>query len=395
MSAPLRGVRIVELCGYTTGPLCARYLSNLGAEVIKVEPLKGESMRDFAYKFGNVSYIFHVHNINKKSLPIDTGAKEGKAVLFDLLGHADVLIENFAYGSMKKWGLDYETIRKVNPALIYCSLSGFGQSGPDRHLRAFDTVIQGMAGVMELTGVADGPPTKIGISAADNMGSAAGAMAISAALIHRRRCGRGKHIDISMHDIQGWLTSQSWALADRRMGPLRNGNRHHALAPQNLFAATDGLVAIEIETQKQLDALCDLIGHARVALAASKANEATLEARLTSWAAGRTSDAAVAGCLAENIPAGRVQGIDDVVANPHTADRKLLVDLPYPECGTVKILGSPFKSTSSPGIVANAAPALGQHSREILGELLGYSQDRIDALAAAKIVGIRGENSAA
>ncbi len=119
MTAPLKGVRVVELGAYTTGPLCARYLSNLGAEVIKVEPLKGESMRTFAYKIGEVSYIFHVHNVNKQSVPIDTNTKDGKAVLFDLLKTADVMIENFAYGSMKKWGLDYDTIRDVNPGLVY------------------------------------------------------------------------------------------------------------------------------------------------------------------------------------------------------------------------------------------------------------------------------------
>lgn len=388
MNAPLSGVRVVELGAYTTGPLCARYLSNLGAEVIKVEPLKGESMRRFAYKIGGVSYIFHVHNINKKSLAIDTGAERGKAVLFDLLRGADVLIENFAHGSMKKWGLDYDTVRGVNPALVYCSLSGFGQDGPDRHLRAFDTVIQGMAGVMALTGAADGPPTKIGISAADNMGSAAGAMAIAAALHHRRRTGRGQHIDISMHDIQGWLTSECWALLDTESGPGRNGNRHFAVAPQNLFATADGLVAIEIETQKQLDALCDMVGHARIDLAAGKAHEDAIEARLKEWAARRATDAAIADCLARKVPAGRVQGMDDIAENPFTWEREMLVELHHPECGAVKVLGSPFKSTRSPGIVATAAPTIGQHGREILGELLGYSKERIDELAAAKVIGL-------
>ncbi len=395
MSAPLRGVRVVELSAYTTGPLCARYLSNLGAEIIKVEPLKGESMRDFAYKIGGVSYIFHVHNINKKSLPIDTRSEQGKAVLFDLLREADVLIENFAYGLMKKWGLDYATLRNVNPALIYCSLSGFGHSGPDRELRAFDTVIQGMAGVMALTGTAEGPPTKIGISAADNMGSAAGAMAITAALHHQRRTGRGQHIDISMHDIQGWLTAECWALLDTPTGPRRNGNRHFAAAPQNLFATTDGLIAIEIETQRQLDALCNMIGYAPTDLAASKAQEAAIEARLADWAAGRTSDAAIADCLTCKVPAGRVQGMDDIVENPFTWERELLVTLDHPQCGPVKVLGSPFKSTRSPGIVASTAPLVGQHSREILGELLGYSNQRIDELAAAKVIGLPDDSSAA
>ena len=239
-----------------------------------------------------------------------------------------------------------------------------------------------------MIGNADGPPTKIGISAADNLGAAAGAMAIAAALLHKRRTGRGQHINISMHDIQGWLTSQIWALLDTKAGARRNGNRHFALAPQNLFQARDGLVAIEIETQKQLDALCGMIGYARIALAAGKAHEAALEARLKDWVAERTTDAAIGDCLAAKVPAGRVQGIDDIADNPFTWERKMLVALKHPECGVVKVLGSPFKSTRSPGIVATAAPTIGQHSREILGQLLGYSKQRIDELAAEKIIAV-------
>ncbi len=388
MSAPLEGVRVVELGAYTTGPLCARYLSNLGAEIVKVEPLKGESMRTFAYKVGDVSYIFHVHNVNKKSVPIDTNTKDGKAVLFDLLKTADVMIENFAFGSMKKWGLDYETVREVNPGLIYCSLSGFGHSGPDRHLRAFDTVIQGMAGVMAMTGTADGPPTKIGISAADNMGSAAGAMAITAALHHKRRTGRGQHINISMHDIQGWLASECWPLLDTAEGPQRTGNRHFAMAPQNLFDAQDGLVAIEVETQKQLDALCGMLSHVHIDLADSKAHEAVLETRLRDWIAPRTADDAVADCLAQKVPAGRVQGIDDVAENPFTWEREILVSLLHPECGAVNVLGSPFKSNRSKGIVSSAAPTVGQHTRAVLTDLVGYSDERIDKLEAERIIAV-------
>ncbi len=388
MSAPLTGVRVVELGAYTTGPLCARYLSNLGAEIIKVEPLKGESMRTFAYKIGDVSYIFHVHNVNKRSVPIDTNTKDGKAVLFELLKTADVMIENFAYGSMLKWGLDYETVRGVNPGLIYCSLSGFGHTGPDRHLRAFDTVIQGMAGVMAMTGTADGPPTKIGISAADNMGSAAGAMAITAALHHKRRTGRGQHINISMHDIMGWLSSESWALLDTEAGPQRTGNRHAAIAPQNIFQSEDGLVAVAVETQKQLDALCTLLGHEPVDLTESKAHEAVLEARLVEWVSSRTTDESIAVLLAHSVPAGQVQGIDDVAENPFTWERDILVTLQHPESGPVKLLGSPFKSSRSPGVVDTPAPTVGQHTKQVLSEILGYSDARIDELTEKQVIAV-------
>lgn len=395
MNAPLAGVRVVELAAYTTGPLCARYLSNLGAEIVKVEPLKGESARRFAQRVGGISYLFHLHNVNKRSLPLDTTTEGGKAVLIDLLKTADVLIENFAYGSMDEWGLGYETLHEINPGLIYCSLSGFGQNGPDRHLRAFDTVIQGMAGVMAMTGTADGPPTKIGISSADNMGSAAGAMAICAALNHKRRTGRGQHIDMSMHDIQGWLTAECWALLDTENGPQRTGNRHFAVAPQNLFDAKDGFVAVAVETQKQLDALCTLIGHEPVALAESKAHEETLEGRLRDWIAARTADSAVEECVAHKVPASRVQGMDDVAENPFTWERQILIELNHPECGPVKVLGSPTKSDRSPGVVATTAPALGAHTRAVLGDLLGYSDEKIEALAAEKVIGLPDTKSSA
>lgn len=395
MSAPLAGVRVVELAAYTTGPLCARYLSNLGAEIVKVEPLKGESARRFAFRIGGTSYLFHLHNVNKQSLQLDTGTEDGKAVLIDLLKTADVLIENFAYGSMDEWGLGYETLRAVNPGLIYCSLSGFGQNGPDRHLRAFDTIIQSMAGVMAATGTAEGPPTKIGISSADNMGSAAGAMAICAALNHKRRTGRGQHVDMSMHDIQGWLTSECWALLDTAEGPQRTGNRHFAVAPQNLFEAKDGLVAVEIETQKQLDALCALMGAGPVVLAESKAHEEPLEAAVRDWIALRKADDAVEACLAHKVPASRVQGIDDVAGNPFTWEREILVERPGPENEPVKVLGSPFKSNRSPGVVATTAPAPGAHTRAVLGDLLGYSGEKIEKLAADRVIGLPDKPSPA
>ena len=239
MKAPLSGVRVLELSAYTTGPLSARYLSNLGAEVLKVEPLKGESIRGFAYKIDGVSYIFHVHNLNKRGLAIDTMVADGKEALLDLVRKVDVLIENFAYGRMQSWGLSYEELSAINPKLVYCSLSGFGHDGPYRDMRAFDTVIQGMSGVMSLTGTADYPPTKIGVSSADNVGAAAGTMAIVGALHHRRRTGCGQHINISMHDVQGWMSSAIWAYLLRRTAAsreparmpsttkfIRNGRRH-------------------------------------------------------------------------------------------------------------------------------------------------------------------------
>lgn len=387
MSAPLTGIRVLELGAYTTGPLAARYLSNLGAEILKVEPLKGESIRGFAYKIDGVSYIFHVHNLNKRGLAIDTMVEDGKAALLDLVRRVDVLIENFAFGRMQSWGLSYDDLSDVNPGLIYCSLSGFGHDGPYRKMRAFDTVIQGMAGVMSLTGTADYPPTKIGVSSADNVGAATGTMAITAALHHKRRTGRGQHINISMHDVQGWMSGAAWAHLDDADGPVRDGNHHADLAPQNLYETQDGMIVVEVETQRQLDGATRLLGLASCALADAKAREAEFDAAFAAWARERSTEAAEAICEEHGVPAGKVQSMAEIAENPHTWARDMLVELDHPVSGPLKLLGSPFKSNHAPGVVARTAPDIGQDTRAVLSELLGYDDEKLDALAQKGVIG--------
>lgn len=386
MSAPLAGVRVLELAAYTTGPLAARYLSNLGAEVVKVEPLKGESVRHFAYKIDGVSYIFHVHNVNKRGVAIDSIKKRGRELIYELVQKSDVLIENFAFGRMKTWGLGYDDLKAVNPGLIYCSLSGFGHDGPYRDMRAFDTVIQGMAGVMSLTGTPDSPPTKVGVSSADNVGAATGAMAIMGALNHKRRTNTGQHINISMHDVQGWMSGELWAYLDTPKELQRRGNRHATLAPQNLYETRDGLIIIEIETQKQLDAAARLLGVENCALPDAKAYEATYDEAFYQWATVRTSDDALAICDSLDIPAGKVQGMSDIAESEHTWARNMLIELEHVTSGPMKLLGSPFKSSRSPGVVESTAPNLGQHTREVLSELLGYSEADLDIMETEGVI---------
>lgn len=386
MNPPLSGVRVLELGAYTTGPLSARYLSNLGAEVVKVEPLKGESIRGFAYKIDGVSYIFHVHNLNKRGVAIDTMAERGKHILLELVRKSDVLIENFAFGRMKSWGLSYDDLSAINPGLIYCSLSGFGHDGPYRDMRAFDTVIQGMAGVMSLTGTSDYPPTKIGVSSADNVGAATGTMAITAALHHKKRTGRGQHINISMHDVQGWMSSEAWPYLDQDGGPQRDGNHHAALAPQNLYETSDGLIVIEIETQKQLDGATSLLRLAPQTLSAAKAIETQFDAAFIAWARERSTEEAITECDRHGIPVGKVQSMAEIAENPHTWGRDMLVELEHPVSGPLKLLGSPFKSNRAPGVVARTAPDIGQDTRAVLLELLGYDDTELQRLADEGVI---------
>lgn len=388
MTAPLTGIRVLELGAYTTGPLSARYLSNLGAEVVKVEPLKGESVRGFAYKIDGVSYIFHVHNLNKRGVAIDTMSDRGKDVLLELVHTSDVLIENFAFGRMKSWGLSYEDLSTINPGLIYCSLSGFGHNGPCRDMRAFDTVIQGMAGVMSLTGNKDYPPTKIGVSSADNVGAATGTMAITAALHHKRRTGRGQHINISMHDVQGWMSSEAWAYLDTPGGPQRDANHHATLAPQNLYETADGMIVIEVETQSHLDGAAALLGLSICSLDTAKSHEAEFDIAFSTWARGITTEDAIASCDQYGVPVGKVQSMAEIAEASHTWMREMLVELEHPTSGPLKLLGSPFKSSQSPGVVAQTAPDIGQHTREVLTELLGYDDATLEALEKDGVIGV-------
>ena len=386
MNAPLSGVRVLELSAYTTGPLSARYLSNLGAEVLKVEPLKGESIRGFAYKIDGVSYIFHVHNLNKRGLAIDTMVADGKEALLDLVRKVDVLIENFAYGRMQSWGLSYEELSAINPKLVYCSLSGFGHDGPYRDMRAFDTVIQGMSGVMSLTGTADYPPTKIGVSSADNVGAATGTMAIVGALHHRRRTGCGQHINISMHDVQGWMSSAIWAYLGTSEGPQRQGNRHAYLAPQNLYETADGMIVIEVETQLQLDAVIDMLNLEACSLEDAKLRETEFDQCLKKWAACRDTKSALSECEHQGIPAAKVQSMEEIAESAHTWDREMLVELEHPVSGPLKLLGSPFKSNRAPGVVLRTAPDIGQDTWTVLTELLGYDEEKLNTLSKNGVI---------
>lgn len=390
MQGALEGTRILEIGAYTTGPLCTRLLSNLGAEVIKVEPLKGEAVRGFAYKIGGISYIFHLHNYNKKGIALDTGTEKGKRIFLALAAKADILVENFAHGTMDKWGFSYDALRKVNEGLIYCSCSGFGHTGPMKSMRAFDTVIQGFGGVMSLTGLKEGPPTKIGISVADAMGSTVSAMAILGALRHKRKTGKGQHIDISMHDIMGWMTASSWPESQTGSPPYRDGNRHAQLAPQNIFQARDGLVAIAVENSDQLERLMDLIGMEDRALGVPfdqvKAHEEKIEAQIGAWAADRNKQEVVEACQQRKIPAGIVHQMADIAEHPHTHAREMIIEMKHSTSGAVKLLGSPFKMSATPGVVKSTAPNLGEHTREVLRDILYYSEKDITELAEDGII---------
>ncbi len=398
MSGPLAGVRVIEMGAYTAGPLCGRYLSNLGAEVIKVEPIKGDPLRGFAFKVDGVSYMFHLHNYNKKGVAIDTGTDEGRRLVHALIARADVLIENFAYGNMDKWGFGYEALKKIQPGLIFCSCSGFGHTGPLRELRAFDSMIQGMSGVVSLTGYPDGPPVKVGISAADSLSAAAAAMNVVAALLHKKRTGRGQLINLSMQDVLGSTTAPFWPDVAAGNAVERDGNHDATLAPQNVYASADGLVAIEVSRDEELAALLDISGadaDLRPATPAeAKRCEAALDGHLRAWVAPQRTADVVAACRARGVPAAPVQQMGDVAENPHTWVRGALCEVPRPgqgpesESGKLKVMGSPYRFSRSDAVVQDPAPVIGEHTAVVLRGVLGLDEEEIARLVAAGIVAL-------
>lgn len=243
---------------------------------------------------------------------------------------------------------------------------------------------------MSLTGHRDGPPTKIGISGADAMGASVSGMAILAALYYKKRTGKGQHINVSMHDVMGWITAESWPLYYADSLPLRDGNRHWVLAPQNIFRARDGLVAIAVENEAQWRNLSKLIGFTERQDSFSyeeiKGMEEDLEEKIRAWAKDKTREDVVTACQEMSIPSGPVQEIADVAEHPHTWQREMIVELEHPIGGKIKLLGSPFKLSLTPGVIQKTAPGLGQDTENILSVLLGYTQEEIAALKDEAVI---------
>ncbi len=390
MSLPLEGIRVLDLGISTAGPYAARFLADLGAEVIKVEPLDGENSRSLGLRYGDAGYLFHVNNYNKKSLALKVQSREGRELFLELAAVSDVVIENFAAGTMDKWGIGFEACRAVNPAIVYCSAKGFGESGALREKRAFDTVVQGLAGLMDATGFDGDPPVKGGPSVCDLMTAAASAMAVVSALVAREE-GQGCFIDTALYDMGVWSLLWLWPEATAAGGAVRAtriGNRHPAHAPHGAFACADGSVFVALTTDEGWRALAAWIGcDPAWTRAERKAGEDAIDAELTSALRPLAVADAVRRLQAMSIAAAPVQDLAAVAAHPLMAARELVTDVEHPSYGRIPLLRSPLALAGArrPPIRA-LPPTLGQHGDEILGDLLGH-RDALPAWRAAGVVG--------
>ena len=371
------------------GPFATMILADLGAEVIKVEaPGTGDFSRRYAPFVGDVSHYFHSINRSKRSLVLNLKHERGRQVARDLAARADVLVENFVPGTMARWGLGYEGLKPLNPRLVYASCSGFGQTGPYSQRPAYDIIVQALAGTMSITGEPGRSPTRVGFSAGDLGGALFTTIGILAALQERERSGLGQWVDISMLDSQVALLENAFTryfAAGHVPGPL--GTRHSVIVPFQAYPSQDGQFVVAAGNQTQWAAFCralgldDLRDDERFATPAIRAtNVLALEQEVSARTTQLTTEACLSVLTAEDVPCAPVQSIDKVVDDPQLRHREMFVEPRHKRVGPMRAVGSPIRMSRSRPSPPRACPDLGEHTTEVLHELLGLSAAEIEDL---------------
>ncbi len=395
--APLEGVTILDLSRVLSGPYCTMLAADMGARVIKIEhPAGGDDTRAWGPPFlSTESAYFLSINRNKESVALDFKTPAGREILGRLIAKADVLVENFRPGALARLGLGFDELAQRHPALVYVSISGFGQHGPRRDEAGYDAVAQAEGGLMSITGVPEGPPVRLGVAVADIASGMFAFQGLLLALLSRGRTGRGQLVDVSLLDsVAALLTYQAGRHFATGEVPARTGNRHMTIAPYDTFEAADGVIVLAVGNDAQWRRLCGAL-----ALAALAADERyrTNAGRVTHYDTLRASLADVfrrspAAALVdllrrERVPCGSVRSIADVVADPQLAARQMVETVTHATLGPVRVLGIPTKLSDTPGSVRTAPPALGAHTRAVLSADLGLSDREIADLENAGAIG--------
>ncbi len=391
---PLKDLKVIDLTRVLAGPFCAMMLADLGAEVIKIErPETGDDSRAFGPHQNGESAYFMSINRGKKSITLDLKAEKGKEVFLRLIKDADILVENFKPGVMKKLGLGYDSLKEINPKLIYCASSGFGQTGPYSSRPAYDLIIQGMGGLMSITGPDDSTPTKVGSSIADIFAGVFSTIGILGALHHRHLTGSGQMVDVAMLDCMVAILENAVArYTVTGNDPVPIGNRHPSIAPFTSVKTSNGYINIACGNDQLWKKFCEVICRNELAEDPRYLTNADrcqhmddLIPAINDTVGENTTEFWLEKLEAAHVPAGPINKVSDVLKDPHVLARNMMVELMHPVAGKIKIPGTPIKFSETQAEVKTPAPVLGQHTREILAKI-GYSSDEIENLVNQKIV---------
>jgi len=407
MSGPLSHLRVLDLSRILAGPWCSQLLGDLGAEVIKVErPGEGDDTRAWGPPFladaeggehGDAAY-FLCANRNKRSVTIDFTQVEGQAIVRRLVSKCDILVENFKVGGLKKYGLDYESLRTINPGLIYCSITGFGQDGPYAPRAGYDFLIQAMGGLMSITGRKEGEPgagpQKVGVALTDILTGLYGSVGILAALQHRDRTGEGQHIDVALLDVHvACLANQAMNYLVGGTAPVALGNSHPNIVPYQDFPTSDGHMVIAVGNDGQFGRLCDVLGDGAIAADPRYAsnrgrveNRDTLIPLLSALTARETTDQWVRRLETVGVPCGPINDLEGVFKDPQIVARGMQIALPHAAGGSAPGVANPLRLSETPVSYRSAPPVLGADTQAVLRDLVGIDDGHLGRLQREGIV---------
>lgn len=400
---PLQGIRVLDLSRILAGPWCTQQLADLGAEVIKIEkPGSGDDTRSWGPPWleGSQESAYYLSaNRGKQSVAIDIAQPEGQQLIHQLLQQCDVLVENFKVGGLKKYGLDYASLKQKKPDLIYCSITGFGQDGPYAQRAGYDFMIQAMGGLMSLTGQPDdqpgGGPMKIGVAFADIFTGLYASNAILAALLQRQQTGEGTHIDLGLLDVQvGVLANQALNYLTSGTVPQRLGNAHPNIVPYQSFASADGHIILAVGNDGQFQRFCKLAGCPELTEDSRfTSNRLRVEHRdaliplLVPVLKKRSTDEWLALLEPAAVPCGPINTLDRVFADPQVQHRNMALTLPHPQAGKVKLVSNPVRFDGQALNAESAPPLLGEHTTDVAGRLLGLTEEQQQDLKKKGVLG--------
>ena len=400
-------IRVLDLSRVLAGPWCSQNLADLGADVIKIErPGNGDDTRAWGPPYAkdaqgqdtSEAAYYLAANRGKRSVTVDIASGEGQALLHELVKHCDVVLENFKVGHLKRYGLDYDTLKAIKPDLVYCSITGFGQDGPYAHRAGYDFLIQGMGGLMSVTGERDdlpgGGPQKAGVALTDLMTGMYATVAVLAALTHRDRTGEGQHIDMALLDTQvAMLANMGSNYLNSGKPPKRWGNAHANIVPYQTFACLDGHIIVATGNDGQYQKFVEAGGRPELGLDPRFAtnprrvqNRDTLVPILAEMVKEKRRDEWIALLEAVGVPCGPINDIGEVFANEQVRAREVAIELPHPTAGKVKLVRNPIRMSATPATSDKAPPLLGQHTDEVLHDVLGLGEAEIAALRGKGVV---------